>query len=184
MEQTYYLIIMGALLLEYALSTISSMLNMNSITEKVPDGFQDHYNEDKYAKSQAYLKDNTRFGLISGTFSLGLTLVVIHTGLFGILDTFVRGSAAHPIMAGLMFFGILFIVNDILNLTFSLYGTFVIEERYGFNKTTPKTFILDKLKGYGLTIVLGTMIMVPTCTFSIPMVPTAGGSPGDWSLPL
>jgi len=165
MEQTYYLIIMGALLFEYTLSTISSILNMNSITEKVPDGFQDHYNDEKYAKSQAYLRDNTRFGLISGTFSLGLTLVVIHTGLFGILDTFVRSSAVHPIMAGLMFFGILFIVNDILNLPFSVYGTFVIEERYGFNKTTPKTFILDKLKGYGLTIVLGSLIMVPILYF-------------------
>ena len=68
-------------------------------------------------------------------------------------------------MAGLLFFGILFIVNDLLNLPFSVYGTFVIEERYGFNKTTPKTFILDKLKGYGLTIVLGSLIMVPILYF-------------------
>ena len=90
MEQTYYLIIIGALILEYLLSTVSSVLNMNSVSEDVPNGFKDHYDEDKYGKSQAYLKDNTRFGLFSSTFSLALTLIVINTGLFGILDQFVR----------------------------------------------------------------------------------------------
>ena len=72
MEQTYYLIIMGALILEYVLSTTSAVLNMNSITEAVPDGFHEYYDQEKYAKSQAYLKDKTRFGLISGLFSLEL----------------------------------------------------------------------------------------------------------------
>ena len=165
MEQTYYLIIIGALILEYLLSTVSSVLNMNSVSEDVPNGFQDHYDEDKYAKSQAYLKDNTRFGLFSSTFSLALTLIVIHTGLFGILDEFVRTQTVHPILSGLMYFGIIFIINDIINLPFSLYGTFVLEEKYGFNKTTSKTYVLDKLKGYMLTIVFGTIIMSPVLYF-------------------
>lgn len=165
MEQTYYLIIIGALILEYSLSTISSVLNMNSVSEDVPNGFQYHYDEDKYAKSQAYLKDNTRFGLFSSTFSLVLTLIVIHTGLFGILDQFVRTQTVHPILSGLMYFGIIFIINDIINLPFSLYGTFVLEEKYGFNKTTSKTYVLDKLKGYMLTIVFGTIIMSPVLYF-------------------
>ena len=165
MEQTYYLIIIGALILEYSLSTISSVLNMNSVSEDIPNGFQDHYDEGKYAKSQGYLKDNTRFGLFSSTFSLVLTLIVIHTGLFGILDQFVRTQTVHPILSGLMYFGIIFIINDIINLPFSLYGTFVLEEKYGFNKTTSKTFVLDKLKGYMLTIVFGTIIMSPVLYF-------------------
>jgi len=152
-------------LFEYILSTVSSILNMNSITESIPDGFQDHYNEDKYSKSQAYLKDKTRFGLLSGTFSLILTLVVIHIGVFGDLDLYVRGYASNPIIAGLLFFGILFIISDFLNLPFSLYSTFVIEEKYGFNKTTVQTFLIDKLKGYGLTIVLGSLVMVPVLYF-------------------
>lgn len=150
---------------EYILSTVSSILNMNSITESIPDGFQDHYNEDKYSKSQAYLKDKTRFGLLSGTFSLILTLVVIHIGVFGDLDLYVREYASNPIIAGLLFFGILFIISDFLNLPFSLYSTFVIEEKYGFNKTTVQTFLIDKLKGYGLTIVLGSLVMVPVLYF-------------------
>ena len=165
MEQTYYLIIIGALILEYILSTVSSVLNMNSITEDVPDGFQGHYDEEKYAKSQAYLKDNTRFGLLSSTFSLGLMLIVIHTGLFGILDHIVRAQTVHPILAGLLFFGIIFIINDMINLPFSLYGTFVIEEKYGFNKTTAKTFMLDKLKGYALTVILGSVVIGPILYF-------------------
>jgi len=165
MEQTYYLIIMGALLVEYALSTISSTLNMNSITEKIPDEFQEYYDEEKYSSSQAYLRDKTRFGLFSGTFSLCVTLFVIHTGVFGILDDFVRMNSTHSITGGLMFFGILFIVNDIINIPFAIYGTFVIEEKYGFNKTTWSTFISDKLKGYGLTIVLGSIVIIPILYF-------------------
>ena len=86
-------------------------------------------------------------------------LVVIHTGLFGILDEFIREQTQHPILSGLLFFGIIFIINDIINIPFSIYGTFVIEEKFGFNKTSPKTFILDKLKGYGLMVVLGSMVM-------------------------
>ena len=165
MEQTYYLIIIGALLLEYALSTISSIFNMKSITEKIPDGFQEYYDEEKYSSSQSYLKDKTRFGLFSGTFGLCVTLIVIHTGVFGMLDDFARSHSSHNITAGLIFFGILFIFNDIINIPFSIYSTFVIEEKYGFNKTTWKTYVTDKLKGYGLTIVLGSIVIVPILYF-------------------
>ena len=112
MEQIYYWIIIGALVGEYLLSTWSSLLNMNSITENVPEGFQDYYDKEKYSQSQVYLKDKTRFGIFTGTFSLFLMLVVIHTGLFGILDEFIREQTQHPILSGLLFFGIIFIINS------------------------------------------------------------------------
>ena len=165
MEQTYYFIIIGALIVEYLLSTISSVLNMNSITSTIPDGFQEFYDDKKYSKSQEYLKDKTKLGLYSSTFSLILTLIVIHFGLFGFLDEFVRLNSTHYIISGLLFFGILFLINDILNIPFSLYSTFVVEEKYGFNKTSIHTFIADKCKGYGLTIVFGSAIMVPVFYF-------------------
>ena len=165
MEQTYYFIIIGALIVEYLLSTISSVLNMNSITSTIPDGFQEFYDDKKYSKSQEYLKDKTKLGLYSSTFSLILTLIVIHFGLFGFLDEFVRSNSTHYIISGLLFFGILFLINDILNIPFSLYSTFVVEEKYGFNKTSIHTFIADKCKGYGLTIVFGSAIMVPIFYF-------------------
>ena len=165
MEQTYYFIIIGALIVEYLLSTISSVLNMNSITSTIPDGFQEFYDDKKYSKSQEYLKDKTKLGLYSSTFSVILTLIVIHFGLFGFLDEFVRSNSTHYIISGLLFFGILFLINDILNIPFSLYSIFVVEEKYGFNKTSIHTFIADKCKGYGLTIVFGSAIMVPVFYF-------------------
>ena len=165
MEQTYYFIIIGALIFEYLLSTISSVLNMNSINATIPDGFQEFYDDKKYSKSQEYLKDKTKLGLYSSTFSLILTLIVIHFGLFGFLDEFVRSHSTHYIVSGLFFFGILFVINDILNIPFSLYSTFVVEEKYGFNKTSIHTFVSDKCKGYGLTIVFGSALMVPILYF-------------------
>ena len=165
MEQTYYFIIIGALLFEYCLSTTSSVLNMMSISKIIPDGFQEFYDDIKYSKSQEYLKDKTKLGLYSSTFSLILTLIVIHFGLFGFLDEFVRSNSTHYIISGLLFFGILFLINDILTIPFSLYSTFVVEEKYGFNKTSIHTFIADKFKGYGLTIVFGSAIMVPVFYF-------------------
>ncbi|MEC9456419.1 MAG: M48 family metallopeptidase [Candidatus Neomarinimicrobiota bacterium] len=165
MEQTYYLIIIFALAVEYLLSTVSSILDMGNIVEEVPADFQDVYDREKYARSQSYLRDRTRFGIFSSTFSLLLILVVIHTGLFGVLDQFVRVQTNQPILAGLLFFGIIFIIQDIISLPFSIYSTFVIEEKFEFNRTTPKTFVIDKFKGYALTIILGSAVIVPILFF-------------------
>ena len=159
MEQTFYFIIIGALLGEYILSTVSAILNMNSITDEVPANFSDVYDAKKYADSQAYLRARTRFGILSSTFGLIVILVVIHAGIFGVLDQFVRGQTASPIFGGLLFFGIIFLINDVLNIPFSLYSTFVIEQKFDFNRTTPKTYILDRLKGYLLTILFGGLIL-------------------------
>ena len=165
MEQTYYLIIIFALAVEYLLSTVSSILDMGNIVEEVPADFQDVYDREKYARSQSYLRDRTRFGIFSSTFSLLLILVVIHTGLFGVLDQFVRVQTIQPILAGLLFFGIIFIIQDIISLPFSIYSTFVIEEKFEFNRTTPKIFVIDKLKGYALTVILGSAVIVPILFF-------------------
>lgn len=165
MEQTYYLIIIFALAVEYLLSTVSSILDMGNIVEEIPADFQDVYDREKYARSQSYLRDRTRFGIFSSTFSLLLILVVIHTGLFGVLDQFVRVQTNQPILAGLLFFGIIFIIQDIISLPFSIYSTFVIEEKFEFNRTTPKTFVIDKLKGYALTVILGSAVIVPILFF-------------------
>ena len=99
MEQTFYYIVIGALIVEYLLSTISAILNVNSITEELPSQFIDVYDREKYARSQAYLKAKTRFGLLSSTFGLSFILVVIHLGLFGYLDGFVRDQTNNPILA-------------------------------------------------------------------------------------
>ena len=165
MDQYFYFIIVGAILAEYILSTLSSILNMNSIDEKVPEGFEDYYDKGKYSRSQLYLKEKTFFGLFSSTFSLIVVLFVIHAGLFGNLDNLVSEYTNNQVIRGLLFFGILFFINDFINIPFSIYSTFVIEEKFGFNKTTYKTYILDKLKAYGLTIILGSAIISPILYF-------------------
>lgn len=165
MEQTYYYIIIGALIGEYVLSSISALLNLSHISPQIPEEFQDVYNEEKYQKSQAYLKANTIFGLGVSTFSLLLILAVIHTGLFGTLDDWVRLQTNYYIFQGLLFFLILFILKDILSLPFSIYSTFVIEEKFDFNKTTPKTFLTDMLKGWAITLVLGSIVISPILYF-------------------
>ncbi|MBJ12159.1 MAG: peptidase M48 [Candidatus Marinimicrobia bacterium] len=167
MEQTYYLIIVVALLIEYLLSITSSVLDIKNIKSSLPSGFEEVYDNEKYAKSQAYLKAKTRFGMATGTFSLFLILFVIHTSLFGTLDQFLRGHFNNEIFLGLIFFGIIFIVQDIVSLPFSIYSTFVIEEKFGFNRTKVDTFIIDKLKGYALAVTLGTIIMSPVLYFFI-----------------
>ena len=159
MEQTFYYIVIGALIVEYLLSTISAILNVNSITEELPSQFIDVYDREKYARSQAYLKAKTRFGLLSSTFGLSFILVVIHLGLFGCLDGFVREQTNNPILAGLLFFAIIFIINDIITIPFSIYSTFVIEQKFEFNRTTPGTYLVDKLKGYLVTTLLGGIVL-------------------------
>ena len=175
MEQTFYLIIVLALFTEYLLSVTSSLLDIGNIKEFLPKGFESVYDNEKYAKSQAYLREKTWFSIFTGTFSLFLILVVIHLKLFGILDHALRNQFENEIILGLVFFGVIFITQDILSLPFSIYSTFVIEEKFGFNRTNVKTFILDKLKGYLLTITLGTLLMGPLLYFFINF-----GSNGWW----
>ncbi len=93
--------------------------------------------------------------LIPSSFTLILMLVMLFAGGFAWLDNFVREYTQNPILMALMFFGILGFAADILTTPFSIYSTFVIEEKFGFNKTTTKTFIFDKLKGWLLAAIIG-----------------------------
>ena len=161
MENFYYLIIVSAIILEYLLSSIGSILDIRSITPEIPKDFQVAYDKEKYAKSQEYLKARTKFGLISSTFSLILIMIVIHTGIFGHLNDFVNAQTDHYLFRGLLFIAIIYFFPDIISIPFSIYSTFVIEQKFGFNKTTIVLFISDKFKGYAIFIVLGSIIIAP-----------------------
>ena len=138
---------------------------MKSISAILPEGFEKVYNKNKYAKSQKYLKINSQFSLFSSSFSFLITMVIIHFGVFGFLDDFVRAKSSNPIYSGLIFFGILFIINDIINLPFSFFKNFVIEEKFGFNKMTISIFIKDKLKSYLLVFFIGGITMFSILSF-------------------
>jgi len=140
----FYLII-GILTFNYLLGRLLSYLNDKSFKSELPDELKGIYDEEKYKKSQEYDKVTGRFSFITSTFSFALMLFL---GGFAWVNDFVGTYTQQPILVVLFFFGTLSIASDILGIPFSLYSTFVIEERFGFNRTTIKTFILDKIKGY------------------------------------
>lgn len=132
-----------------------SYLNNKQPVPSIPATLDHYLSREKLIQSKAYQSDNFRFGLISGVFSFVLTILFISMGWFGAIDQWTEGLLPGPLSQSLLFFGVIFIGSDILSLPFDYYSIFVIEEKYGFNKTNVKTFFLDKLKGYLLLIIIG-----------------------------
>lgn len=154
MNSLFYIIII-ILIAQFILETVLDYLNAKHYGDPVPDELNDVFNAEEYKKSQAYKKTNYRFGVLTSIFSLLLTLGFLIFGGFEWLDEVVRGITDHPIGIALLFFGIIIIGSDIVTLPFSYYSTFVIEEKFGFNKTTKGTFFTDKLKGWLMMVVVG-----------------------------
>jgi STE24 endopeptidase len=151
----YGIIILTALLADYILGIISNTMNLSAMSGELPEEFEGFYNSADYVKSQDYTRATTKFGLFTSTFDLCLILLFWFAGGFQYFDGIIRGWQLHPVLAGLAYIGILLFVKMLLGIPFSIYLTFVIEERFGFNKTTRGTFIADLLKGLALTVVLG-----------------------------
>ncbi len=156
MASTLFYFIVGFIIVEYIVSRYLSYLNSQSWTENLPQEVAHLYDDAKYKKARSYNQVNKRLGILSGVFSLVLILAVLFLDGFAFLDNWLRANVTEdPIWLALSFFGILMILSDILSLPFTLYSTFVIEEKFGFNKTTPTTFVIDKIKGYAITTILG-----------------------------
>lgn len=155
MTQILYFAIILILVADFGLERYLAHLNIKNSKNKLPDILSDIYDADKYARQQDYFRTNTRFGMITGSFSFAITFLMYALGGFGWLDFYLTTFIANDIFRSLVFFGLLFLANDLLTTPFSWYDTFVIEQRFEFNKVTPKIFIVDKLKGYALTIIIG-----------------------------
>lgn len=153
------IIILVTLIVSYLLDLIADYLNTKSLTKKLPEEFKDVYSQENYEKSQEYTKVKTRFGIIVSTFNLILLLLFWFSGGFNIVDLIVRENISGEILRGLFFIFTLVLANSILNLPFSVYSTFVIEEKFGFNRTTLKTFVTDIFKGLILTLIIGTPVL-------------------------
>jgi STE24 endopeptidase len=161
----YAVIILGALLFQYGLDLVAQLLNLHALDEKVPASFEEVYDDDAYRRSQAYTRANTQFDLIASTFDLGVLLAFWFAGGFAWLDGFVRGWNLGPIWTGLIYIGALGGAKAVLSLPFQLYSTFVLEERFGFNQTSARTFVLDRLKGLGLSLLLGGPLLAAMLWF-------------------
>ncbi len=161
----YAIVILAALLFEYILNIIAEMLNLRTLSTGLPKEFEGVYDSNSYKKSQEYTRTRTKFGIIESTFSIIVTLVFWFAGGFNYLDQIVRNWNLANIWTGLIYIGILVLMRSILSLPFSIYSTFIIEERFGFNKTTPATFIFDLIKGLLLAVVLGGPLLIGILAF-------------------
>jgi len=116
---------------------------------------EDVYDAEAYAKSQAYKNEKHRFGTLTSSVSIVVTLLFFFLDGFAFIDEIARSFSENNMVIALIFFGCIMGASDILGTPFSYYNTFVIEEKYGFNKTTRKTFIFDKIKGWLMAAVIG-----------------------------
>jgi STE24 endopeptidase len=158
-------IILVTLAVDFILNLVADLYNIKSLDAGLPDEFEGVYDADTYRKSQEYTKVTTRFGIITSIFNLILLLVFWFAGGFNWLDEIVRNWQLGVIWTGLAYIGVLVVAKTIISLPFSIYSTFVIEERFGFNKTTPKTFVVDMLKGLVLGVVLGGPLLAGILAF-------------------
>lgn len=157
--QILFNILIAIIILNFFKDSILDYLNSKYFDNKIPEIISDIYDKEKYLKSQEYKKTQYKFNRISSTYSLLILLLFFYFDGFLILDNYCRSLFDSELIISLSFFGIIYFGNDLLSIPFSIYHTFIIEEKFGFNKTTKKTYIIDKLKSWLLTILFGGGIL-------------------------
>lgn len=157
-SETIFYLLIGIIVVDFVFDKIISYLNDKSREQPIPDALQGIYDEEQYRKSQEYHREVGRFSNLTGGLSFVVIVGMLYFGGFGMIDEWLRAYAPNELLLSLYFFAVLYFASDVLTIPFQLYGIFVIEERYDFNKTTIKTFVMDKLKGYLLTIIIGGII--------------------------
>ena len=153
-ESLTYLLL-GILIFGFLIPKILEYLQVSMPKQPVPTVLAEYLTEAKLVEAKSYQKDNFKFKLITSSFTFLLTFLFITQGWFGQIDSWIGGLGFSPFLNSLLFFGLVFIASDILSLPFDYYSTFVIEEKYGFNKTTLATFFSDKLIAYLLSLLVG-----------------------------
>jgi len=155
----FLIVIVSAILLEFTFNNLSRYLNLRRLDINLPPEFRGFYNAEKYARSQNYTRAKSRFGFIVSSFSVLVLLAVIFFGGFDYIDQFLRSLGYSPLVTGLLFFGTLILIQDVISTPFDIFHTFVIEENFDFNKSRPLIYIADKAKTYLLMLVLGAPVL-------------------------
>ncbi|MGD9995116.1 MAG: M48 family metallopeptidase [Salinivirgaceae bacterium] len=158
MYNTLFYLILGILVVEFVLDRVLDWLNSTFRDKPIPKELQGIYDDEKYLKQQNYAKENSRFELLSSVFSFAMLFIFLLLGGFGWLHYQLEPHINQPLVLGLAFFGVLFLASDFVGIPFEWYHTFKIEQKFGFNTTSPKLFISDKLKSYLITAVLGGLL--------------------------
>jgi len=159
-----FLLVVGLVTIQF-LEWGADLLNLRALSSKPPAGLEDLYDAEKYARSQAYTRARTRFGFVVSGVSLVGLLVFWWGGAFGFVDQWVRGFGLSLVGTGLVYLGLLVLIKELGSLPFSIYSTFGLEARFGFNRTTVPTFILDRLKTAVLSVLIGGPILALTLMF-------------------
>ena len=157
--------ILVALLCQNGLALLADVLNLRALRAEPPAGFEDVYDRERYARSQEYTRARTRFSFWPQVCDLVLLLVFWFGGGFAWLDRWTRGLGHGELVTGLLFIAVLVLAKALLDLPFKYGSTFVIEERFGFNKTTRETFWADAAKGLGLALLLGGPLLAAILWF-------------------
>lgn len=156
---TLFYIIIGLLTANFVFDKVLDFLNAKHFKDAIPSELKDVYKTSEYEKSQRYKREKYRFGLITSSVSFAATLLFFFLNGFEWVDLWARSFSDNSTVIALLFFGLILWAGDLLGIPFSYYHTFVIEEKFGFNKTTLKTFILDKFKGWLMAIIVGGGIL-------------------------
>lgn len=161
----YAVVILATLVVHYVLQLIADLLNLRALATELPAELADVWDAEAYAKAQRYTRERTRFGLVAATVGLLALCAFWFGGGFNALDVWLRGFGFGAITTGLLYVGALLLLQGALDLPFSLYSTFVIEERFGMNRTTVRTFVLDRLKGLLLAAAIGAPLLAAVLYF-------------------
>jgi len=151
----YLIAVLTFILISFFLNLIVERINLGCIQTSLPEEFRDSYDAEKYKKAQMYLRETTGFSLLTDTLTTTVTVFFILLGGFNLFDTAARSFGLGSILTGLIYIGLLLAASGMLSLPFSVYATFVIEAKYGFNRATVKTFIGDSIKICLLSVILG-----------------------------
>ena len=157
--QIIFYLLISIILFNFIKDYFLDYLNSKFFDKKIPENLRDIYDKEKYQKSQDYKKTLYKFGKISKAYSLTILLLFFFLDGFLFIDNFARSVFESELLISLSFFGIIFFGSDILNLPFSLYSIFIIEEKFGFNKTTFRIYFFDKIKSWFITILFGGGIL-------------------------
>lgn len=152
---TLLIIITAIIIVSFIVEQMLALLNYSRMSSAIPELLRDVYEADRYRKSQDYHQANYFFNIIKDSVSTVIIIAMLWFGGFALINSSVFSVTGNAIWQGLAFFGILGVASSLLSMPFDIYNTFVIEEKYGFNRTTPGTFIRDLLKGWVLAIILG-----------------------------
>lgn len=156
----YFIFVLVTVLGFFLLDSVSRLLNLSALKPELPSAFADVFDADEYSKSQDYTRAGTLSGITEDSISLVIFLIFWFVGGFGLVDGWVRQVVPeNSLLQGLLFMGVLYLGSTLISIPFDLYDTFVIEEKFGFNKTTLGTFFADKAKGLLLAVVLGAPLI-------------------------